>query len=242
MPLQVTQDALAPFVRTWPVERWPSWLGHLQEMRVPSNQARHLEPSPTGAANIKIVLAVLKQCVPLDGDVAECGVYRGSSLLTTGLYLKQQGVPKVLMGFDSFEGFPESVKTDLMLGGAPDEQKRQGGFSDVNYQRLCKRIALFGLGDKVRLAKGLFEQTLPRAAEMRFCFVHLDVDIYESYRVCMEFFYPRLVTGGIILLDEYNDPPWPGCNKAIDEFLADKPERPIAVQSDNFVKFYIRRV
>jgi hypothetical protein len=50
-----------------------------------------------------------------------------------------------------------------------------------------------------------------------------------------------LVKGGVILLDEYDDPPWPGCNKAVDEFLADKPEKPVAIQSDNFVKYFIRK-
>jgi hypothetical protein len=239
--LRLVQDASAPLLKAVPVEKWPWWVGHIEEVRVPQNQARHPQPSPTGAANINIILALLKQCVALEGDVAECGVYRGASLLTTGLYLKQKGVDKVLWGFDSFEGFPDTVAADLMLGGASDEQKRHGGFSDTNYLRLCKRIALFGLADQVRLIKGMFAQTLPQVRDMRFCFVHLDVDIYDSYKMCMEFFYPRLVKDGIILLDEYNDPPWPGCNKAVDDFLADKPGRPIAVQSDNFVKYYIRK-
>jgi O-methyltransferase len=239
--LRLVQDASAPLVTRMPVEGWPSWLGHLQEMRVPSTQARHPKPSPTGAANIKIVLALLKECLALKGDVAECGVYRGSSLLTMGLYLKQRRIPKMLLGFDSFEGFPGTVAVDLRLGGAPDEQKRHGGFSDANYTRLSRRIALFGLTDRVRLVKGLFDHTLPQVQQRTFCFVHLDVDIYDSYRTCLDFFYPRLVKSGVILLDEYDDPPWPGCNKAVDEFLADKPEKPVAIESDNFVKYFIRK-
>jgi hypothetical protein len=57
----------------------------------------------------------------------------------------------------------------------------------------------------------------------------------------MEFFYPRMEKGGIILFDEYNDPPWIGCNKAIDEFLEDKPESPILITSDNQMKYYIAK-
>jgi hypothetical protein len=45
----------------------------------------------------------------------------------------------------------------------------------------------------------------------------------------------------VILFDEYNDPPWPGCNLAIDQFLADKPERPVEIERDNFQKWYIRK-
>ena len=58
----------------------------------------------------------------------------------------------------------------------------------------------------------------------------------------MEFFYVRMSQHGVILLDEYSDPPWPGCNKAIDEFMADKPEKCKAIQRDNYVKYYIIKI
>lgn len=239
MVLKLVQNTSMPFVKNLPIESWPSWLGHIHEIRVPSNQPHHRQPSPTGAANINIILTLLKQSVSVDGDVVECGVYRGSSLLTMGLYLKQNNIEKRVIGFDSFQGFPKAVEIDLSLGGASDEQKRIGGFDDVSYTRLCERISHFDLRDKIELFKGFFEHTLAKAQNGRFCFVHLDVDIYSSYKTCMEFFYPRLPKGGVILFDEYNDPPWPGCNKAIDEFLADKPEKPIAIQANNFIKYYI---
>jgi len=71
--------------------------------------------------------------------------------------------------------------------------------------------------------------------------VHLDCDLYESYRTCLEFFYPRLSMGAVVLFDEYNDPTWPGCNKAVDEFLADKKERCLEIESDNQLKYFIRK-
>ena len=58
----------------------------------------------------------------------------------------------------------------------------------------------------------------------------------------LEFFYPRVTSGGVILFDEYNDPPWPGCNKAVDEFLADKPETLQEIERDNHVKYFIRKL
>ena len=98
-----------------------------------------------------------------------------------------------------------------------------------------------GLAKTVTLVPGYFQDTLPSYADQRFCFVHLDCVIYESYRTCLEFFYPRLVRGGVILLDEYNDPPWPGCTLAVDEFLADKPEELTEIKSDNHVRYYLRK-
>ncbi len=47
--------------------------------------------------------------------------------------------------------------------------------------------------------------------------------------------------GGIILVDEYNDPPWPGCNKAVDEFLIGKPETLKETDNDNQVKYFIQK-
>jgi O-methyltransferase len=71
--------------------------------------------------------------------------------------------------------------------------------------------------------------------------VHLDCVIYESYMQCLKFFYPRLVRGGVIVVDEYNDPPWPGCTQAVDEFLANKPEKLKELTSDNQIKYYLRK-
>jgi O-methyltransferase len=80
-----------------------------------------------------------------------------------------------------------------------------------------------------------------RHAGEQFCFVHLDCVIYESYKSCIEFFYPRLASGGVILFDEYNDPPWPGCARAVNEYLADKPEKLVEITSDNQTKYYLRK-
>ena len=63
--------------------------------------------------------------------------------------------------------------------------------------------------------------------------------MYSAYKECLEFFYPRLNLNGILLFDEYNDPAWPGCNLAVDEFLLDKPEKVHPIVRDNFQKFFL---
>ena len=98
---------------------------------------------------------------------------------------------------------------------------------------------IFSLESNINLIPGYFQNTLTQLNENQFSFVSLDCDIYTSYKVCLEFFFPRLTRGGIILLDEYNDPPWVGCNKAVDEFLFDKVEELIKIERDNFIKYYI---
>jgi O-methyltransferase len=114
-----------------------------------------------------------------------------------------------------------------------------GGFGDTSIELVMQKAKRFGL-QNVRLAPGYFKDSFARQPQdLKFCFVHLDVNLYDSYKECIEYFYPRVVKGGIILLDEYNDPPWPGCNQALDGFLADKPETLETATSDNYQKYYL---
>jgi hypothetical protein len=155
-----------------------------------------------------------------------------------GLYLRQKGIPKTIFGFDSFEGFDTSVETDIHLGGSDVEVKKVRGFDDTSYALVQRKAAIFHLRN-FRIEPGFFQESLRRCQNEKFCFVHLDCDLYESYAVCLDFFYPRVVKGGIILFDEYNDPAWPGANRAVDEFLSSKPERPQSITRDNFEKWFV---
>jgi O-methyltransferase len=83
---------------------------------------------------------------------------------------------------------------------------------------------------------GFFEQSLVKFPDSRrVAFLHLDVDLFDSYITTLKFFYSRLVPGGIIALDEYNDQKWVGCTKAVDHFLQDKPEK---VEKSSFLDKY----
>ena len=225
-----------------PIADCPAWAAFALQMKVPRRVQPRAQRSPSGSANIKILLRLLDETAGISGDVAECGVYRGATLLSMGLYLQQRKIEKTLFGFDSFQGFDESVQVDLQLGGETYPDKRVGGLGNTSYKNVWDRAKWLGLTSRVRLTKGRFEEALPSVADRRFSFVHLDCDLYESYRTCLEFFYPRLARGGIVLLDEYNDPPWPGCNKAVDEFLADKPETLVECESDNYQKWCFRKI
>ncbi len=239
--LGALQAATGPWVSRWPLAELPAWLGRLHEINVPRGAAKNPVPAPYGPAHIKVLLALAQEVRHLEGDLAECGVYRGATLVPMGMYLRQSGVDKRLYGFDSFEGFDAAIESEIALGGAPDIHKRRGGFGDTSFQEVAAKLQRFGLFQQVQIIKGYFVDTLSQFSAHKFCLVHLDVDIYESYRVTLDFFYPRMVRGGVILIDEYNDPPWPGCNKAVDEFLDDKPESLEEIERDNHVKYFIRR-
>jgi len=221
------------------IRQWPAWLGAACDIKLPRRTVPHLQPAPNGSANINIIFELVNRTSAVDGDIAECGVFRGETLIPIALYAGQRNLSKHVWGLDSFEGFGRQIAADLPMGGAPDATKTTTGFSRTSLSYVSKKIQIFELESQVTLRKGYFQDSLPSLSGRRFSFVHLDCDLYESYRLCLEFFYPRMSKGGIILLDEYNDPPWPGCNKAADEFLADKPERLTEIMRDNYLKYYI---
>jgi acyl-CoA synthetase (AMP-forming)/AMP-acid ligase II len=230
-----------PIARRLSIESYPGWFGRLHGFNVPNNVTPRVSPGTSGGANSRIILRLLESVLPLDGDVAECGVWKAATLIPVGLFLRQRGISKTAYGFDSFEGLDESVEIDIEMGGAREHRKKIGGFSDTSYEELVAKVNRYGLSHSVKLVRGYFNETLGPYADRSFCFVHLDCVIYESYRQCLDFFYPRLVRGGIILIDEYHDPPWPGCTAAVDEFLAKTREPVETVTSDNQIKFYIRK-
>ena len=227
--------ALLRFV---PISKWPASVSRLTGVVAPRAVVPHPDPSSAGGANVKILFDLLERTSTIPGDVAECGVWRGRSLVAMGLYLQQQGSRKTILGFDSFQGFDASVKRDLLLGGTDVEVKRVGGFDNTSYSLVQRKLDAFRLRN-VRLEPGFFQESLGRCNAENFSFVHLDCDIYESYAVCLEFFYPRLSPGAIILFDEYNDTSWPGANRAVDEFFAGKPEKPQSTTRDNFEKWFV---
>ena len=223
------------------VADWPKWAGDLLEVKIPANLTRKAALSPEGGSNINIILALLDRTRDVPGDVAECGVFKGGSLMAIALYLRENRLAKRVYGLDSFQGFDGSVQKDIELGGAEDGEKRVGGFGATSLADVRAKLAGLCLLDTVTLVPGYFADTLETLPSASFSFVHLDCDIYESYIQTLKYFYPRMSPGGIILFDEYNDSCWPGCNLAVDKFLAEKPEEPTCITMNNYQKFFISK-
>ncbi len=165
---------------------------------------------------------MLERVQGVEGDIVECGVSLGHGALLFTLFSDYIGKPRVYYGFDSFEGFPEPVAKDEMT---PITGR---GFWASPPETVLKVLQDGGLGEdviaeRVRLVKGWFEQTLCKY-QGRIALLHLDCDLYESYKISLETFYEKVQPGGAIMFDEYGDKRWPGARKAIDEFFRDKPE------------------
>lgn len=237
---EVARSAAAPIVRRVPVTRWPARLGGWYGISVPRAVVAHDEPSARGTANVGLVLDLLARTLAVPGDVAECGVYRGSTLVPIALETRRTTRRRVF-GFDSFQGFDDTVAIDVALGGQSDGTRRLHGFDDTSLGLVQRKLQWLGLESTATLVPGYFADTLARFGDRRFAFVHLDCDLYQSYKDCLEFFWPRVSPGGIVLFDEYDDPSWPGCNLAIDEFVAREGQSLERIERENYRRAYITK-
>jgi hypothetical protein len=138
------------------------------------------------------------------GAFAEFGVMCGGSLdLLSKLHPE-----RLIYGIDSFTGFPESGAMDI-------HQKGEFALSEKEYNAVLEHFER----SYVLICKGFSPEVFEYiAAETRFSFVHIDVDLYQSVRDALDYFYPRLVHGGIMVFDDYGFPSTPGAKMAIDEW------------------------
>jgi hypothetical protein len=93
---------------------------------------------------------------------------------------------------------------------------------------MVKKLRSAGLSQEwiashVKLVKGFFEDTLGLYDGSPITILHIDADLYDSYKIVLEKLFPFVVRGGIVLFDEYAEVKWPGATQAVDEFLKGKP-------------------
>lgn len=148
----------------------------------------------------------------LPGALAEAGVYRGGSAKI--LCTVKGNNPLYL--FDTFEGMPRVNK-------ATDGHFSQGNFADTGYESVAAYLYSF---TNVHFYKGFFpDSAIGKEPEKQsYRFVHLDLDIYESTFNALGFFYPRMVSGGIIVSHDYSNLNVPAVKKAFHDFFKDKKE------------------
>jgi hypothetical protein len=156
-------------------------------------------------------LATLIDHVP--GDMAECGVFKGQSAALLCRHICDTGSHRRVHLFDSFQGLSHP---DIRDGLGWSEYELACELSVVQ-----ENLATF---DFVEFHPGWIPTRFADVAELEFSLVHIDVDLYEPTKASVEFFYPRVAAGGLMIFDDYGSAKCPGAKWAIDEFFADKKE------------------
>ena len=176
----------------------------------------------------------------IPGAIVECGVWRGGSMMVVARTLCKAGdVRRDLYLFDTFEGMSAPTDVDVavtsesassLLSRASRAEGRSvwcvAGEEDV-------RTNMHATGypsEHIHLVPGKVEDTLPHNAPEGIALLRLDTDWYESTKHELIHLYPRLASGGILLLDDYGH--WQGARKATDEYFASLAQRPLLCRVD----------
>lgn len=159
------------------------------------------------------------------GDFVECGVWRGGSVLVMVKTLMSLGVTdRDLYLYDTFTHMPEPGEHDVDVHGvAVDEYYEEAltweAFKFLPFGDVVELIQQTGYPqDRLHFVQGMVEDTLPAEAPGQLALCRLDTDWYESTAHEMEHLYPRLVSGGILIVDDYGH--FLGAKKAVDEYFA----------------------
>lgn len=147
-------------------------------------------------------------CQGLGGYISEFGVYAGGSLEILAFHNPNNEI----LAFDSFEGLPAPSEHDF---------HRKGEFGKISYDDIAGYFAM--IYPRVRIIKGFSPRVFDICdPNVRFSFVHVDVDLYQSVKDAIDFFLPRMLTNGILLFDDYKVSSTPGCELAIKELNDDR--------------------
>lgn len=152
----------------------------------------------------------------VNGCIVECGVWRGGMSAGIAEVMPDR---KVFL-FDSFEGLPPAQEIDG--NDAMEWQKNKEGayyFDNCKAEMHFAERAMNMAKADATFFKGWFNETLPVAhLDQEIAVLRIDADWYESTWDCLNFLYPKIVKGGLIILDDYYT--WDGCSKAVHDYLS----------------------
>lgn len=181
----------------------------------------------------------------IDGALAECGVWRGGSVLAMVRTLQRCGAnDRDIYLFDTFEGMTAPSELDVSSYHEPaletwqrdqaaGRQSWDWFFDPSLYNLGTVQQLLLSTGyppERLHFVVGPVEQTLPEQAPDQIAVLRLDTDWYESTKHEMEHLYPRVSPGGVLIIDDYGH--WDGAKRAVDEYFEQGVPRPLLCRTD----------
>jgi len=190
---------------------------HLDDEAFIDYYRRFMDPGNWHSFDRKYFLnQTLRLLTAVPGDLVECGVYNGSSAYLMCQFARSQGRRVYL--FDSCQGLsePSTVDGSYWVKGAMS-------MAENEIHRNLEKFKCY------TLLRGWIPERFSEVEDRQFCFVHIDVDLYQPTLDSLSFFYARMNPRGIMLFDDYGFRSCPGARRAIDEFLENKPENVVLV-------------
>lgn len=163
-----------------------------------------------GWKSLKSLVYLLRSVEHLQGNIAEVGVYKGGS----GKVLCDNTKDRVYL-IDTFSGLPNTTENDLTTDN--NYAHYEGDFNDTSVEHVRQVLKN---NQNYEIIKSKWPNSeIKTLDDLLFKFVHIDVDLYQGYVDNIEYFWPKLVTNGIMVFDDYQAWTCPGSKKAVDEFL-----------------------
>jgi O-methyltransferase len=153
----------------------------------------------------------------LDGEFVECGCWRGHSAYCIAKLISNQKSNRKLLIFDSFEGLSERTHHDTTrFNLSKKELEYERKLLSCSEDKVRNVLKDF---DFIRYYKGWIPTRFDAIINTKISFLHIDVDLYQPIKDTLEHLYPKIVTGGVIVFDDYGHSSFDGAKKAVDEFL-----------------------
>lgn len=180
------------------------------------------------AALREAVKYIVRHEVP--GAIVECGVWKGGSMMASAFTLKEcNSTDRSLYLFDTFSGMSEPTELDKdfrnadarqLMDAAETKKETANIWAMSNLEEVRRSMALTGYpSERVFFVEGKVEDTLPGHAPDQIALLRLDTDWFESTYHEMVHLFPRLVPGGVLIIDDYGH--WQGARAAIDKYLSE---------------------
>lgn len=166
---------------------------------------------------LKLTERLCKQAIAdgIEGDFAEAGVANGGHCIV----MNSTSDGRNTWLFDSFEGISEYTNEDVEFteswGKSNGDKRKSSGITVHSLENVKINLEQFSTLDNYKFVKGWFCDTLPNIPDsLKLSILRIDCDIYHAYKDCLKYLYPRLQTGGWLIIDDYH---LTGCKQALDE-------------------------
>ncbi len=194
------------------------------------------------------------------GDFVECGVFMGASVVC--MIRTQQAIwaesesgtlpawaSHDIWLYDTFQGMPRPDKIDVFRGHKPGEdiaywERHATGDGGSNWARATMEAVQENVNrtgyprDRLHYIKGMVEHTIPGNEPDRIALLRLDTDFYSSTKHELVHLYPRVVSGGVIIIDDYGA--FAGARKAVDEYIAEQGLKVLLARIDEHVRMWVK--
>jgi O-methyltransferase len=173
------------------------------------------------------VIHVVKHRIP--GDIVECGVWKGGSMMAAARTLQELGATeRNIHLFDTFDGMPAPAAEDVSLSGesaaelmAESDKSSSLVWAYSAFDEVKKNLLSTGYpAERLFFTRGKVEDTIPASAPAQIALLRLDTDWYESTYHELVHLFPRLSTGGVLIIDDYGH--WKGARRAVDTYVAEQ--------------------